>query len=324
MHIQDFGKPSARSLAKAIRAAADARVFLTLEPGEYHLDEPVRVELDQNVTRTWGVQGLGAYLIVEYTEPDPALLLDAVGNAVVRFLVMDGITMACKGQPGIVLQCLGGTAYLYSFSLQRLSVEGADDALRLEGNVFEGDIAYPSFRNSNCGLALGNTDTGILSAVNVFGGTISQNWVDGVRTFAQTCYREPYDFSMFGTYCGNNGRYSINALAGVMLLKGCRLENPWTDPAKHDPDGTAERACVNVANFATLEQVIGGGNGNGTTLVNGYMSGTLAMRDCRMTGASAKRLAKVDGAAGNAFCVAERCTPPVIEASKAVRVSMAA
>jgi hypothetical protein len=321
MHIEDFGKPCAASLAKAIHAAAEDRRTLVLDPREYPIDEPVKVTLDFNVTGSWGVSGFGAVLKAEYMEPDPVVLFDTVGNAVVRHCSLDGFTTYAKGQPGLVVQCLGGSAYFYSFSFLRLGIEGADDALRLEGNVFEGDILFPSLRNSQNALALGNTDPGILSAINVFGGTLSQNWTDGVRCFAQTKYREPYDFSLFGTYIGNNGRYAVYAPGGVMLLDGVRMENPWADPARHDPDGSKEHAAVRFQNFANLQNCTAGGNGNATSLADGYLSGTVSLRSCRLWGERIARLARLDGKPDNAKCVVSNCNQSHVDHTSNVVVT---
>jgi len=318
------GAPDRGKLHEAVQAAMDEEFLLELEPGDYFVDAPVHAVCESHQTRPWGVLGPGARVIATYEEAEPILMIEAIGNAVCRFLSMDGV--AFKGtnrkQAGAALRSRTASSAIYRFRLQGLSAEGCDDAIRLEGNVFEGDVFFPWCADSNCGLALGNTDSGILSAINVWGGSLSQNKVDGLRTFAETMYREPYDFNLFGVYCGNNGRYSVNAVAGVNLMKGCRLENPWSDPATHDPKNDHERACVYFANHAVMEQCIGGGNGNGTALVDGYLSGALIMRDCVMTGAAAKKLARLNGNPAQAAADIVHCRPPIVEATPAVRLAM--
>jgi hypothetical protein len=312
-------------LTTAIQAAANDENFVTLEPGDYPLDAPVHVPIDHHQTRPWGVLARGVRLLTQYTEPDPMVLIEAVGNAQVRFLSIDGL--GGRGQDcvqhGVMLKCVGTAASIYRFNLSRLAFEECDDAVQLYGDVFEGDVCWCWNGDNNCGLALVNDETqgGIISAINVVGGSYAQNRKDGIRTGGPQ-YKEPYDIALFGVYLGNNGRYSLYARAGLQLAKACRFENPWSDPATHDPTGTAVRASVYVQNFGTLEQCVGGGNGNGTTLVHGYLSGTLTLRECRMIGAAAKRLATVDGKTGNAFCDAIHCAPPVIEATSNVLVSV--
>jgi hypothetical protein len=330
MHTRDFDITPGRrpgladKFIKALHAAADDHATLAVEPGEYHLDAPILVELDQNVGRSWGVSAVGAVLIAAYTEPDPVLMFDVVADVSVRFLSLDGLSIRGLGQHGLVLRCLGNRRWLYSFVLSRLTAEGCDDAIRLEGDVFEGEICWCYGRDSNHGLALGNDDQGgILSAINVWGGSYSQCKIDGIRMFGPA-YREPYDVSIYGTYAGNNGRYAVNAAAGFTLFKGLRLENPWCDTAQFDPDGTAERAAINMCNFGIAEQTSTGGNGNGTTLINGYLAGGLTLRECSVGNADPARtlrLATLDGQSGASFCTALSCNGGPIKATDNVRVS---
>ena len=297
-----------------------------LEPGGHHLAAPIRVAIDQHRSKPWGIIGHGAVLIADYDTPEPVLSFEVVADVSARFLTLDGFAINCasKGQHGIVLRSTRPQGYLYTFDLSRVRVEGGDDAIRLEGNVFEGEITGCAGRDSNCGLALGNCDGAVLSAINVWGGTFSQNRVDGIRTFAQTAYQEPFDFSLYGVYCGNNGRYAVNALAGFNLMKACRLENPWCDIAAHDPGSSIEHASVNLMNGAILEQCGGGGNGNGTALVNAYLAGDLVMRECSYYSSVGKsvKLANLSGAAGKAQATIVRCKPPEIDATSHVEVTL--
>jgi hypothetical protein len=288
----------------------------------YHLAAPIVVNLDQNVGQTWGVSGLGAVLIADYDTPEPVLLLDVTANVAVRFMQLHGFSLRGKtgGQHGLVLRALSNSRWFYSFKLDGITVECCDDAIRLEGSVFEGEVCWCYGRDSNCGFALGNDDVGgIISAINVWGGSYSQNKVDGIRAFGPQ-YREPYDFSIFGTYVGNNGRYAINAAAGFSLLKGVRMENPWCDPTTHDPDSRSARAAVNMCNFGVMEQSNTGGNGNGDTLVNGYLNGPLIMRDCSISSAAPKAL-RLTTLQGNGEVQALNCSGGKIETNDSIAVT---
>jgi hypothetical protein len=270
---------------------------LELEPGQYVLDEPVYVGLSEHTYMPWGIYGLGVTFICEYEEAKPAVTIEGLGNAELRFLSMDLFQIRGKNrkQNGVALVKHGTSGSIYDFVFNRVSVEGCDDAFYMEGDVFEGDIYFCAGRDCNNGLALGNDlqGNGILSQINVWGGWFAQNKVDGVRTFGPQ-YREPYDFTLNGTYCGNNGRYAVNAMAGCKLLKAVRMENPWSDIATHDPDNDKERAALHFNNFANLEQCDAGGNGNCTTMAHGYLSGNITFKDCRLWG-GAQRLARLDG-----------------------------
>jgi hypothetical protein len=319
------GPVLAKDLARAIREAAGAGDVLVIDPGRYTLDAPVHVEFTSHHTEPWGVWAFGATFSAAFDDEAPLVLLEATGSAQCRCMSIDGLGLrGSRTQPGLKLMSKATGAAIYRFALNRLAVQGCDDAIVLEGNVFEGDIVQPWCSDGNNGLAFGNpAEGGIISAINIFGGSLSQNFVDGVRTYSAVEYREPYDFSMFGTYLGNNGRYSINAAAGITLLKGVRVENPWSDPATHDPENRIERACIKLANFGTLEQVTGGGNGNATTLVDAYLSGNpLTMRECSIyndRGLPVK-LAKLDGNEGKAVFHAYGCRQR-IEYTDKVRVT---
>lgn len=303
----------AKQLTRAIVEAAAAGDTLELDPGQYTLDAPAHIEFTGNHTEPWGISAFGASLKAMFTDAVPVLQWEAKGTAQCRNFAIDGLGIRTqnKQQKGFKLVSKATGAAFYRFQLNRMAVQGAADAIDLEGNVFEAEIMFPTASDGENGIALGNpAEGGIISAINIWGGSLSQNNKDGIRTYSDIQYREPYDFSMFGTYLGNNGRYCVNATAGVTLLKGVRVENPWSNPAAHDPENRIERACVKLANFGTLEQVTGGGNGNGTTLVDGYLSGNpLTLRECSIyndRGLPVK-LAKLDGNPGKARVRAYGC-----------------
>lgn len=319
------GVALAKDVVKAIREAEATGDVLVIEPGKYNLDAPLHVLFDEHHTEAWGVSAFGATFFARYTDPVPVLTMEATGAAQLRNFAFDGLGLRAqnRSQKGLKMMAKGTDRAFYRFTLNRLSIQGCDDAIDLEGNVFEVDISFPSCSDGNCGLALGNPkEGGIISAINVWGGSLSQNFVDGVRTYADVRYHEPYDFSVFGTYLGNNGRYCVNATAGVTLLKGVRVENPWSRPEDFPDMADVERACVKLANFGTLEQVTGGGNGNATCLVDGYLSGNpLTMRECSIyndRGLKVK-LAKLDGNEGKAAARFIGCRQRV-EYSDKVRV----
>lgn len=331
MHASKFnlnpGRVQAKDLAKAIRETEGNGDTLVIDPGKYELDEPAHPIFDEHHTDPWGISGFGATFIARYTDPLPLVELEVVGQGQCRNLTLNGLGLQATspGQQGFKLTAKGTGHAFYRFALNQITAQGCVDGIVLEGNVFETEIFRPSVSDGENGIAIGNTEEGgIISAVNVWGGSLSQVRKDGLRTYSDVQYREPYDIQLWGTYFGNVGRYAIDAKAGLKLAKGVTMENPWSDIATHDPKNEVEHAGLKFANFANLENINCGGNGYASALADGYLStvGALIMRECKCFNWSGRpvKLAKLDAQEGAAFCYAQ-FSPGRIEATDRVRVT---
>jgi hypothetical protein len=193
------------------------------------------------------------------------------------------------------LICLTNQSWIYSWKLMDLDIEHfARDGLFFQGSVFEGEChAVTCADNGRNGMTFRNdgppNDTGIVSAIAIFGGQMRQlRHGDAERD----SYQEPRDLNISQTYFVENKGPGLNAVAGPTMAMGCGFENNG-------------KYGINLMNEGRLFACRASTHGVQPCLVNAFRNGGSMMMDsCRIEGYSAAskarmKLAKISGGHGD-------------------------
>jgi hypothetical protein len=228
------GDPS--DFEAALRAKFARGDVLNWTGGNVRLKRPIVVDVTSNLKGA-GVDLNGAYVIADFNDPkQSALTIRIPANhkkVVFRGLkIFNGSFIAdSPAQDAIDLICPTNSSWIYSWKLMNLDIEGfARDGLFFNGSVFEGDChAITCSDNGRNGMTFRNDgpkdDTGIVSAIAIFGGQMRKNGNAGIETQSPIRYQEPRDLNISQTYFVENKGPGLNAVAGFSMAQGCGFEN---------------------------------------------------------------------------------------------------
>jgi hypothetical protein len=300
----DFGAVGDGSAddSQALQQALDATFggergyFLTIPPGEYRVTRPLRIAFEGkpagNVTRLAGISAYGARLISEVGQGQN--VVDVLIRATVRFLLIEGLTIAGNGREGhgLAFDCNIEGSYLYNSCLRDLVVQGCGgDGVSMVGNIFESQLFNCYFRDNkgNGGLFSHGPKGGVLSAMHAFGCVFGQNGNDGVALA-----RGAADVSFHGCYFLLNGKFGLSAPSGCTLLSNCGFENNHQSA----PDFAHGDAGIRLQVFGTLIGCTAYSIYRQTHLVRAFITNRLVMIGCVASGgggAKGAKLAKLQG-----------------------------
>ena len=287
---------------KALQAALDATFndergyFLTIPPGEYRVTRSLRIALEgkprANVTRLAGISAYGARLVSDID--DGGNVVDVISRAVVRFLVVEGLTVQGKGGEGhgLNFDCNVEGSYLYNSCLRDIVVQGCGgDGLHMIGNIFESQIFNSYFRDNKLNGALfgHGPKGGVLSAMHVFGCVFGANGHNGAAMVNGSA-----DVSYHGCYFLLNGKFGLNAPGGCTLLSNCGFENNHQSAADFEHGDAGIRLQV----FGTLIGCTAYSIYRQTHLVRAFITNQFVMIGCTASGggqAKGAKLAKLQG-----------------------------
>ncbi|MGE0152919.1 MAG: glycosyl hydrolase family 28-related protein [Reyranellaceae bacterium] len=281
----DGASDDAPALQRALDETFKANdgTFLTIPPGIYRVDRPLRLSPPQHMTRSAGILAHGARL--HSTIADGGTVLEVASRSTFRFLQIHGLEIRGNGKEGagLVLECQEGGKYLYNFSLRDVVVQGCGgDGCRLLGNVFEGQLYNCYMRNNKGnGITFGHGNrSGILSAIHVMASVFGENGQDG-GAMVNNCY----DVGFHGCYFLLNGRYGLAASNGCTLLSHCGFENNHQAAADFRGGG----AGLKLNNFGTLIGCTAYSRFKQQALLDGFVSGRLVMIGCTGSGGGAAK-----------------------------------
>lgn len=286
----------------AIQSALDATFnaegafFLVIPPGDYRLTRTVKVALvgkpRANITRLAGLSAYGARFVSDIQDGQP--VFEFISRAVVRYILIEGLTIQGKGREGhgLSFDCNVEGSYLYNSCLRDIIVQGCGgDGCRMIGNVFEGQIFNSYFRdNRGNGATFGHGSAGgVLSAMHIFGCVFGNNGVHGVALVNRAA-----DVSFHGCYFLLNGKFGVSAGNGCTLLSNCGFENNHRSAEGFDKGDAGIRLQV----FGTLIGCTAYSIHHQTHLIRAFITNDLVMIGCTASGGgSAKgvKLAKLQG-----------------------------
>jgi hypothetical protein len=234
------GKAPARAdpaeFEAALRAKFAAGDVLNWTGGNVRLKRPIAIDVTTSL-KTAGVDLNGATVVADFNNPGRSALTIRIpaehkGIAFRGLKIFNGsFTTDSPAQDAIDLICLTNSSWIYSWKLMNLDIEGfARDGLLFHGSVFEGDcVAVTCSSNGRNGMTFRNDgpadDTGIVSAIAIFGGQLRKNGNAGIETQSPVRYREPRDLNISQTYFVENKGPGLNAVSGFSMAQGCGFEN---------------------------------------------------------------------------------------------------
>ena len=296
--VGDGRTDDTEALQRALQAALDERrgCVLTIPPGTYRITSGLRIATagkpDGNLTHGCTIRAHGARLQSAIHGSEP--VLEIVGQAVVRYLTVEGLEIAGNGGEGdgLVVSCTKRGRYVYNFCLRDLIVENCGgDGCRLTGNVFEGQMFNCYFRGNRgngATLAHGPEDT-VLSAIHAFGCVFGNNGRHGVELRDGAA-----DVGFQGCYFLLNGQFGLSAPNGCTLLSHCGFENNHVAV-----DGFSDGdAGIRLFVRGTLIGCTAYSIGHQTHLVRAYLTDDLVLVGCSGGGSGKARdagLARLQG-----------------------------
>jgi len=266
--------------------------------GNVRLKRPIAIDVTESLT-TAGVDLNGARIVADFNDANRSALTIRIPadrkNIAFRGLkIFNGSMIAASpARDAIDLVCLTHQSWILSWKLMNLDIEGfSRDGLFFDGSVFEGDIHATTV--SDCGrngMTFRNdgprNDTGMVSAIAIFGGQLRKNGNAGIETQAAIHGQEPRDLNISQTYFVENRGPGLHATAGLSMAQGCGFEN--------------NALCgIRLANEGRLYACRASTYGPQPYLVHAFFkSGRMLLDACRIEGYSGfegkMKLAKVGG-----------------------------
>jgi hypothetical protein len=266
--------------------------------GDVRLKRPIHIDVTQSLVGT-GVDLNGARIIADFNDPTQRAITiripPAFKNVALRGMkFFDGTMIAASpALDALGFICLTNHSWIYSWKIMNLDIEQfARDGLFFAGSVFEGELhAVTCASNGRNGITFRNDstkgDTGIVSAISIFGGQMRKNGNAGIETQSAVPYQEPRDLNIRQTYFVENKGPGLNAMAGFSRAEGCGFEN--------------NRECgINLMNGGRMTDCRGSTHGLQPYLIKAFLNkGGVIMDGCHVEGFSGfegkMRLGKVSG-----------------------------
>jgi len=220
----------------ALRSKFAAGDVLNWTGGSVRLKRPIQIDVTKSMIGP-GVDLNGAKVIADFNDATRrAITIRIPGsskNVALRGMkFFNGSIIAdSPAQDALGFVCLTNQSWIYSWKLLNLDIEKfARDALFFDGSVFEGEChAVTCSSNGRNGMTFRNDgpsgDTGLVSAISIFGGQMRKNGNAGIETQSAVPYREPRDLNIRQTYFVENKGPGLNAVGGFSMAQGCGFEN---------------------------------------------------------------------------------------------------
>lgn len=282
----------------ALRAKLANGEVLNWTGGTVRLKRPIAIDVTHSMVGA-GIDLNGAKVIADFNDASQRAITiripPAFKNVSLRGLkIFNGTFVAdSPALDALGLLCLANQSWIHSWKLMNLDVEQfSRDGLFFAGNVFEGELhAVTCASNGRNGITFRHEgikdDTGLVSAISVFGGQMRKNGNAGIETQSAIAYREPHDLNIRQTYFVENKGPGLNAVAGFSRAEGCGFVN--------------NGGCgINMMNHGRLTECQGSTNGVQPWLVKAFLNnGSLVIDGCRTEGFSGfegkTKLAKISG-----------------------------
>lgn len=282
----------------ALRAKFARGDVLNWTGGNVRLKRPIAIDVTESLT-TAGVDLNGAKIVADFNDASQSALTIRIPaarkNIAFRGLkIFNGSMIAASpARDAIDLICLTNQSWIFSWKLMNLDIEGfSRDGLFFDGSVFEGDIHATTVADcGRNGMTFRNDgpkdDTGMVSAIAIFGGQLRKNGNAGIETQSVIHGQEPRDLNISQTYFVENRGPGLHATAGLSMAQGCGFENN-------------AQCGIRLANEARLYACRASTYGSQPYLVHAFFrGGRMVMDACRIEGYSGfegkMKLAKVDG-----------------------------
>jgi adhesin HecA-like repeat protein len=282
----------------ALRAKFATGDVLNWTGGTVRLRRPIHIDVTQSMVGA-GVDLNGAKVIADFNDPTQRAITiripPAFKNVSVRGLkVFNGTFVAdSPALDALGVLCLANHSWIYSWKIMNLDIEQfSRDGLFFAGNVFEGELhAVTCASNGRNGITFRHEgikdDSGLVSAISIFGGQMRKNGNAGIETQSAIAYREPRDLNIRQTYFVENKGPGLNAVAGFSRAEGCGFVN--------------NGGCgINMMNHGRLTDCQGSTHGPQPYLVKAFLNnGEMVIDGCRTEGFSGfegkTRLGKISG-----------------------------
>ena len=283
----------------ALRSKFSTGGVLNWTGGDVRLTRPIHIDVTQSLIGT-GVDLNGAKIIADFNDATQRAITIRIPpgfkNVALRGMkFFDGtIVAASPALDALGFICMSSGSWIYSWKIMNLDIEQfARDGLFFAGSVFEGELhAVTCASNGRNGITFRNDgmkgDTGIISAISIFGGQMRKNGNAGIETQSNTPYQEPRDLNIRQTYFVENKGPGLNAMAGFSRAEGCGFEN--------------NGGCgINLMNDCRLTDCRGSTHGSQPYLIKAFLNrGGVIMDKCHVEGFSGfegkMKLGKVSGA----------------------------
>ena len=282
----------------ALRAKFATGDVLNWTGGTVRLRRPIHIDVTQSMVGA-GVDLNGAKVIADFNDPTQRAITIRIPpgfkNVSVRGLkVFNGTFVAdSPALDALGMLCLSNHSWFYSWKIMNLDIEQfSRDGLFFAGNVFEGELhAVTCASNGRNGITFRHEgikdDSGLVSAISIFGGQMRKNGNAGIETQSAIAYREPRDLNIRQTYFVENKGPGLNAVAGFSRAEGCGFIN--------------NGGCgINMMNHGRLTDCQGSTHGLQPYLVKAFLNnGEMVIDGCGTEGFSGfegkTRLGKISG-----------------------------
>ncbi|TAJ89471.1 hypothetical protein [Reyranella sp.] len=267
----------------ALRAKLATGDVLNWTGGNVRLKRPITIDVTHSMVGA-GVDLNGAKVIADFNDAKQRAITIRIPpghkKVAVRGLKFFNGTIIAESPAldALGLICLTNQSWIYSWKIMNLDIEQfARDGLFFAGSVFEGELhAVTCASNGRNGMTFRNDgpkeDTGIVSAIAIFGGQMRKNGNAGIETQSAIPYQEPRDLNLRQTHFVDNKGPGLNAAAGFSRAEGCGFVN--------------NGGCgINLMNEGRMTDCRGGTHGLQPYLVKAFFNnGGLIMDGCRIEG----------------------------------------
>ena len=260
-----------------LKAAIAEQRVLDWRMGDVEISEPIVLTIDKHMRGWSGLNMNGSKITSRIEDPSKDLLTFEIIKPGIdcRYLTIRNAVFQGSGKErdGIVFSCRTNQSWIYNMLVEKTAANGfGRDGMVWDGSVFESNtIAFFADSNGRNGFNLWNNgppnDTGILSAVAIWGGAYRKNGGSGIKTSTNIEYREPRNVLVSHAYFVENLGPGINAAAGMDSVMECGFENNG---------GTG----VKFANYLRLVGCRGSSHGPQNTLFEGYITSDMTAINC--------------------------------------------
>lgn len=282
----------------ALRSKFSTGGTLNWTGGDVRLKRPIHIDVTQSMIGV-GVDLNGAKVIADFNDATKRAITIRIPSANKHVALrgmkfFDGTIIAeSPALDALGFICLTNHSWIYSWKLMNLDIEQfARDGLFFAGSVSEGELhAVTCASNGRNGITFRNDgvngDTGIVSAISIFGGQMRKNGNAGIETQSAVTYQEPRDLNIRQTYFVENKGPGLNAVAGFTRAEGCGFQNNG-------------ECGINFMNEGRMTDCRASSHGSQPYLVKAFFNnGGMVMDACRIEGHSGfegkMKLGKVSG-----------------------------
>lgn len=234
--------PAAPDFAALVQTIGQGK-FVDWTWGNVTLSAPLTVKMNTTCNGA-GLDMHGACITFTDNTKDGLTFICPTTNAnntIVRGLLLRGFTIQGAAN-NLVLSSALGASCIRGFQLRDIvSLGGTKSGVLLSGSVFEGEIwGLVTGSNGMHGLELHQPAQapgyGVLSSINIFGGTFQDNALSGIAATADVAYQEAQGFYVYGANLINNGGPGIRGV-GMSAAVLCHTEANCHSPTAESKAG---------------------------------------------------------------------------------------